>query len=273
MLKEIKYVNHVNETIKLDTPQIFVQDCDLYNFEWSVTSKNDRISGFRRGIKSKSVTLIIKGSTPDECNRLCDRLSDVMEKDTLAVEPGKLFVGEYYLKCFVVESKKTEYVKKQGFVKVTLKVTTDSAFWTKESITTFGYGIANKGDNLDFHGDFPSDYTSNMLGKQLNNTGFFDTNFKIVIYGLCENPGVTIAGHLYKVDASVARNEYLTIDSVNKTVTLVHTDGKVENCFHLRNKDSYIFKKIPCGVSNVSTSGDFKFDIVLLEERSEPKWI
>jgi len=93
-----------------------------------------------------------------------------------------------------------------------------------------------------------------------------------VIYGACENPGITVAGHLYEVAASVAANEYLTIDSVNKTVVLTHTDGTTENCFNLRNRDSYIFEKMPVGLSEIAVNGDFKFDIVLLEERSEPKW-
>lgn len=272
MLEKIKYINHMNETLMLDSPKLFVQDCDLYNYAWSENSKNDRISGFKRGINSKPITLIINGATEDECKRLCNQLYDVMEKDTLAVKHGTLIVGEYYLKCFATESKKSEYRKEQGFLKVTLKLVTDFPYWTKETTTTFGYGTGNIGTNLDFNRDFPSDYTTNLLGRQLNNTGFVDTNFRIVIYGSCEAPGITIAGHLYEVNTSVAANEYLTIDSVNKKIILTHTDGTTKNCFNLRNRDSYIFRKIPAGLSNISASGNFKFDVVLLEERSEPKW-
>lgn len=271
-MKQIKYINHLNETLDFNSRKMFIQGNGLHDFSWSVNSKNDRISGFKRGINSKSITIMIKGDTEAECNDLCDRLFDVMEKDTLSVNPGRLFVGDYYLKCFAVESKKSEYRRKQGFLKVELKFTTDSAYWIKETISTFGYGAGSAGTNLDFNRDFPSDYASNLVGKRLNNTGFVDTNFRLAIYGPCEVPGVTIAGHLYEVNASVAANEYLTIDSVNKTVILTHTDGTTENCFNLRNKESYVFEKIPPGLSNVSASDDFKFDVVLLEERSEPKW-
>lgn len=273
MLEEIKYVNHLNETLYFAEPKLFVQTSDLHDFSWNVNSKNDRISGFRRGINSKSITIVIKGTTEDECIKLCNQLFDVVEKDTLAVKYGKLFVGNYYLKCFVVGSKKSEYNRTQGFLKVTLTITTDASFWVKESTTTFGYGVGDTGTNLDFNRDFPSDYTSNLIGKKLNNTGFVDTNFHIVIYGACEMPGITIGGHLYEVNVSVAANEYLTIDSVNKTIILTHTDGTTKNCFNLRNRDSYIFQKMPVGLSDVSVSSNFKFDVVLLEERSEPKWI
>lgn len=272
MLERIKYINHMNETLEFDEPKIFVQSSDLHDFAWSVNSKNDKISGFKRGINSKTLTIIIKGSTEKECIELCNCLFDVMEKDTLAVKPGKLIIGDYYLKCFAVESKKLEYIRLQGFLKVSLKIATDAKFWVKESIATFGYEEGSAGTDLDFNRDFPSDYTSNLLGKQLNNNGFVSSNFRIVIYGACEMPALTIAGHSYRVNVSVAANEYLTIDSVNKTIILTHTDGTTDNCFNLRDRASYIFEKLPVGLSNVSASSDFIFDIVLLEERSEPKW-
>ena len=273
MLEQIKYINHLNEVLYFDEPKLFIQTSDLHNFTWSVNSKNDRISGFKRGIHSKSATVIVKGSTEQECIDLCNRLFDVMEKDALAVKHGRLYVGDYYLKCFVTESRKTEYQRAQGYMKATLKISTDAPYWIKETVTTFGYGAGSKGTNLDFNRDFPSDYTSNLLGKQLNNVGFVDTNFHMIIYGACETPGITVAGHLYEVDASIAANEYLTIDSMNKTIILTHVDGSMENCFNLRNREDYIFQKIPAGLSNVASNGDFKFAIVLLEERSEPRWI
>lgn len=272
MLERVKYINHLNETLNLDEPRMFVQTSDIHNFSWKVSSRNDKISGFEKGIHSIPVSIIVKGSTEQECIQLCNRLFDVMEKDVLAVTPGKLLVGDYYLKCFAVESKKKEYRRVQGFMSIALKITTDTPYWIKETTTSFGYDEGSEGTNFDFFGDYPLDYTSNMLGKQLNNTGFTDTRFRIVIYGGCEAPGITIAGHLYEVETAVGDNEYLTIDSVNKKITLTHADGTKENCFHLRNRDSYIFKEIPAGVSDVAAGGRFKFDIVLLEERSEPKW-
>lgn len=274
MLERIRYINHLNETLEFDKPNAFVQGNDLHDFTWNTNSKNDRISGFKRGINTKSMTIVIKSKTEDECIEMCNRLFDVMEKDTLSVKYGKLFIGDYYLKCFVVESKKTNYRKMQGYINVTLKLATDSKYWVKESISTFGYGNGTeKGTNLDYNRDFPSDYTSNLLSKTLINTGFVDSNFRMVIYGVCESPGIIIGGHLYEVDVSVGANEYLTIDSINKTIVLTHANGSTQNCFDLRNRESYIFKKLPTGLSNVAASGSFKFDIVLFDERSEPKWI
>ena len=83
---------------------------------------------------------------------------------------------------------------------------------------------------------------------------------------------VYIAGHAYTVNCDAETGEYITIDSVAKTITKTAKDGTITNIFNLRGRESYIFEKIPTGEISVSWDGDFDIDIILLEERSEPKW-
>ena len=273
MLEKLNYINHRNETLEFGKGKLFVNENDLHDFSWDITSKNDRISGFKRGIVSKTIPIIMKVDTAEEGLELRNKLFEVCEKDVLAVKHGRIIVGDYYFRCFVVESKKSDYLIHNGYMRVNVKISSDFPYWVKETITTFNYGSkGSEGTNLDFNRDFPSDYTSNVLGTSLNNTGFVPSNFVLNIYGACENPQITIGGHVYEITVSIAANEYLTIDSINKTIVLTHADGTKENCFNLRNKDSYIFEKIPVGVSKVLSNAVFKFDVVLLEERSEPKW-
>lgn len=273
MLEQLKYINHMNEVLEFGKDKLFINKNDLRDFTWAITSKNDRISGFKKGIVTKTIPIILKCSSNEEGIALKNKLFETFEKDILAVKHGKIIIGDYYLKCYVTESKKSEYLNHKNCMKVTVKVSTDFPYWVKETQSTFGYGETVSSPYLDFMRDFPYDYMSSLIGKQLKNTNFVPTNFKINIYGACENPRITIAGHDYEVFASVRANEYLTIDSVNKTIILTHSDGTTENCFNKRNKNSYIFEKIPLGVHNVSTNGNFKFDVVLLEERGEPRWI
>lgn len=271
MLERLIYRNHMNEEICSGQDGIFVNSNDLHDFIWNYASKNNRISGFKRGIVTKTVPVVIQCNTEIDGVRIKNKLFECAEKDVLTMQYGRIIIGDYYLQCYITASKKSDYLIGKGYMKASLTVVTDLPFWIKETTTTFGYGQGTEGNNLDFNNDFPYDYTSNLLGKSLNNTDFIDSNFRMVIYGLCENPTVTIAGHEYNVITNIAANEYLTIDSVEKTIVLTHADGSKENCFNLRNRESYIFEKIPPGVSYVS-SGHFKFDVTLLEERSEPKW-
>ena len=274
MLEKMIYKNHMNEELLFCDGKsgIYVNSNDLHDFAWSHKSKNNRISGFERGIVEKTIPVVIQCNSEEEGVRIKNRLFECAEKDVLTMQYGRIILGDYYLKCYVTASKKSDYLISNCHMKASLTITTDLPFWIKETTTNFGYGGGAQGDNLDFNNDFPMDYTSNLLGKSINNTNFIDTNFKMVIYGQCDNPYVIIAGHKYEVEVSVGDSEYLTIDSIEKTIILTHTDGSQENCFNLRNRDFYIFKKVPPGTSLVESKGA-KFDIKLLEERSEPKWI
>ena len=196
-----------------------------------------------------------------------------MEKDVLAGIHGRLFIDGYYLRCFVTGSAKSEYLYNGRHAKVSLTIETDLPEWIRETVFAFGYdGAGSAGKDMDFNRDFPSDYASNLLGRSVCNTGFVASEFRMVIYGAAEEPSVTVHGHVYQVHASLEGNEHLTIDSVDKTILLTHADGSQENLFNLRNRESYIFEKMPPGTSLVSLEGCRKADITLLEERSEPRW-
>lgn len=145
--------------------------------------------------------------------------------------------------------------------------------WAREITTSF---LATSKDEgfLDFPYDFAYDLKSGFSVGELYNSGVISTDFRITIYGLAIKPIIYIGEHAYSVDIEVAKGEYLTIDSVEKTITLTKKNGETVNCFKFRNRDSYIFQKIPSGISTVSTGeADFSFAITLLEERSEPRWI
>lgn len=271
MIEKLIYKNHMNEVITFGENGIYVNSNDLHDFAWNYAAKNNRISEFKKGIVKKTIPVVIHCSSEEEGIRIKNRLFECAEKDVLTMQYGKIIFGDYYLNCYITESKKSDYLISGNHLRTSLTVVTDLPSWIKETTTTFGYGQEEEGKDLDFNSDFPYDYASNLLGISLNNTGFIESNFRMVIYGACENPEVIIAGHSYQVNVTIESNEYLTIDSVEKTIVLTHTDGTKENCFNKRNRESYIFEKIPSGVSGVS-SGHFKFDITLLEERSEPKW-
>lgn len=270
MLEKLIYKNHRNEEISIGHDGIYVRESDLHDYAWTVKSKNDRISSFKKGVVKKTIPIVIKCTSEEEGIRVRNSLFEAAEKDVLAMQYGRIIIGDYYLKCYVTGSKKSDYLKNKNHMQVSLTINTDMPFWIKETTTTF-YDDTSGGEYLDYNSDFPMDYASTMHQKTLNNSNFIPSNFRMVIYGECVNPSITIAGHEYRVNVTVSANEYLTIDSAEKTIILTHTDGTTENYFHARNRASYVFEQIPTGISNVE-SGSFIFDITILEERSEPKW-
>ncbi len=285
MLEQIQYINHVNETLNFGQDGLFANENDLRDYSWDAVSANDRISEFTKGIVNKSIPVFIRCSSELEGLTIKNKLFEVIEKDVLVATHGKMIVGDYYCKCFLTASKKSKYLIDKRLLKTQLTMTTDFPSWIKETRVVFRPTTGNNEEvavnnnvivtakrNFDYNFDFPYDYTSEMLNKTLNNTGFVASAFKMIIYGTCTNPTIHIAGHTYQVNAEVGENEYLSIDSLTKTIILTHYDGTEENVFNLRNKNSYIFEPIPSGQNVVTWDGYYGFDVILYEERSEPKW-
>lgn len=134
--------------------------------------------------------------------------------------------------------------------------------------------VENVGDYLDFDYDFNYDYKPEIDNHHITNHDYTASDFVMKIYGYVQNPYVIIAGHLYQVNINVNTGAYLEIDSMKKTITTVEADGGKSNVFYARDKDSYIFEKIPSGTSEIlyPDDEDFYMDIAIYMKRGAPKW-
>ena len=275
MLEQIKYVNHIGETLEFGTFPLFVNQSDLRDFAWEITSKNDKIASFRKGIVTKKLPVIVKCETEAEGLAIRDNIFEVAERDVLAMKHGTLMVGDYYLKCYITGSKKNDYLTNGSYMVLELTVQTDFPQWVKETTTPYGLTADGESAFLDYPIQYLHDYMNVQVNGYINNTNFVASNFRMVIHGEIINPTIHIGGHMYNVDVEVGAEERLIIDSVEKNIVLVDKNGKVlKNCFNLRNRESYIFEKIPVGESLFICQNPYiRFDITLLDERSEPKWI
>lgn len=274
MLEQLKYKNHRNEVFEFGKDGIFVDTNELHDYEWTVTKKGNRIASLDRSVSKRKLPVVI--ICQDEAAGIAakNRMLEVMEKDVLAMQHGQIILGDYYFRCFVTASKKKNYLMTKRYLEATLTLTSDFPFWVKETTHVFRKlgADGSGGKNLDFPHDYAFDFFSGMGNKTLNNTDFVATDFRMIIYGICEDPAVYVNGHLYEVNCELAAGEYLTIDSITKKITKTANDGTTTNLFSKRNRDSYIFEPIQAGENTVIWEGDFGVDIILLEERSEPRW-
>lgn len=285
MLEQIKYVNHLGEVLQFgDWEGLFVNAHELYDFDWKVVSVNDRISGFERGIQERTIPVRILCANGREGLALRNKLFEIPEKDVLAGVYGRLWINGYYCDCYVHSSTKDFYSQNGKYYECKIEISTDKPYWVKETTTYFtGTDVDGEGSDddepvvseyLDYAYDFPHDYMVNTYRKnELDNEGFYDSKFRMVINGAIVNPTIYINGHMYQVNTTVASGETLTIDSSAQTIYLTRSDGEVVNVFDTRNRDSYIFQPIPAGKQQILWDNTFDFSVVLLEERSEPKWV
>lgn len=275
MLEQLKYQNHLNEVYEFGKDGIFVDANTLHDYQWAVTTKGNKISALTPTITSRALPVVILCKTEKDGIAARNKLLEVVEKDVLAMKYGKIIIGDYYFRCYVTKSQKRDYLTSKCQMLITLTLTTDHPRWIKESKFSFrsGTGEHTKGQDLDFSFDFPFEYAFGADANELINTAFVGSDFKMVVYGACVNPTVTVSGHDYTVNCSVNVGEYLTIDSLSKKIFVTHNNGATTNVFCYRDRESYIFEKIPAGHNTISWVGEFSVDLTLYEERSEPKWI
>lgn len=277
-LEQLEYINHLGETLHFGRDGLYVNENDLHDFSWSVMSVNNRISGFERGMQSKSVPVRIACASKSEGISKRNALFEIPEKDILANTYGRLMINGYYCDCFISASKKDRYSQSDRYMEATLTVTTDRPFWIKETkveVTADTSWIPEGAGGFDFPFDFPFDFrTAQARSTPVTNDIFYDSAFRMVIHGAAVNPTVTINDHEYQVNMLVSAGRKLVIDSIAKTIQTMTEEGTgIENAFDARGRNDYIFQPIPSGELTVKWDNSFDFDLYLLEERSEPKWM
>ena len=275
-MMEIYYINSEGEKIDFLSEDYSLQTGDLFDYAWEYQSQEDSaISGFQKGIQEKKLTFSFRGSSQKACYENLNRFVAVTERDILVMTPGYLYVGDWYLRCYIVSGEMSDWEMDYGCIDCECALLTDVPVWIHESLQKFryDYDTIRSVSDLDFPYDFPYDMKKISGSEFLKNDHYAPCEYKMVVYGPCESPRVVINGHPYQVFTDVAQNEYLTIDSKSRAIYRIRSDGTLVNEFNSRQKypSPSIFEKIPAGTCTVAYTG-LNFDVTLYQERSEPVW-
>ena len=272
----IKYMNSEGMEVILNKEPYKVLMSDLTDYDSVEVERNGKIAGFIKEITERKLNIDIISSSKETTQELCNKLNEVFEKDIYNDVAGKIYINDYYMRCFIKSCKKGK--RGNGVIRsYEYTLITDYPFWIKE--TTYQY-LPEPPETVKYteletdimFPEFPFDFAPVRGEKILENPSFTDSNFIMTIYGFAESPQVSIAGHPYRVETTVYEGERLVIDSKKGTVKKIGRLGEVVDCYNARQKDYSIFKKIPAGLNVFQWSGGFGVDIVLFDERSEPKW-
>lgn len=304
----IYYKNHLGSIIDLNSENVILQYQEFFDYYWDIAQNNKKISGFCRDSATIPVTIAVIADDTEEYLDIIENFYRAIETDIQNEEPGRLYVGEYYLLCYISGDKKEDaFLGIPSQIK-NLTIVTDYPFWCRDKTYHFFASpeqiidantreeIDSVLDNSELTPDYPYEYTYGFVTKykpatkkvlydykydyfwnhtigKLDNDHFAGSNFKIIIYGPCTHPEIRIGGNIYRVSATLSDGEYMVIDSRNRTVVKYAINGIVENKFNSRDKENNVFKKIPPGKNSVKWNAQYPFDVILLQERSMPKWI
>ena len=275
MLDSFVFENHLGQRFEGLPNGVYLNYSDLRDYSWSYDTINDRISRFHMSTRSRKIPLVVKGKTDDEAVKTLNRLHELAEADIVAKIPGKIFVGDYYTNGYITASAKSNYLLKKTICNIELTLTSDDPAWYRERTYVFVSGEeATIGiGGTDYPYDYAYDYVLALKGKKVANNAVGESAFRLLIYGEVTNPSVIIGGHTYTVNGTVGQGETLLIDGISKTITLTTASGNKINWFDKRGREGYIFAPLPAGQHTASWSGNFGFDLTVIEKRSEPRWI
>lgn len=273
MLEKILYKNHLGEVFELGKNGVYANYSDLRDYAWNYDSANNKITNFTKGVVSKSLPFVIYANNVEEAIMLKNQLYEIAEKDIIAEKKGQIIIGNYYMECFICGISKGNYLTSKRYMTGQLSIVTDSAYWRKSHTLSFVKRTNPYVGGFEYPYDYPFDYSSSpVLNTDFTNQFAFATDFELIIYGLVENPEITINGHKYKASVNLEDEDILIINSINKTMVKKTKVGIESNEFNNRYKLESIFEKIKSGYNTISWNGNFGFDLKLIDNRSEPKW-
>ena len=100
MLDKAIYTNHLSESIRFGQDGVFISDSQLRNYSWNYDTNFDEITNFRKGVVTKTLTIIICADTKEEGIQKRNRIYEVFDRDVLTQNAGSLYIGDYYCKGY-----------------------------------------------------------------------------------------------------------------------------------------------------------------------------
>lgn len=269
----IRYENNRKQIVYLDQGPYMMLVSDFLNYGWKYTSTYGRIRKFYHEISERKLKIDIYSDQRKTAREHQNELTSIFEYDVLNMTPGKLYIGEYWISCYITECDKTGWDDESNVVCCEYTLAAENPMWTKETTYHFLGDSGITASGIDFPYDYPFDYALITNANHVVNDAVKNSDVQINMYGPAENPCVIIGTHLYGLEYVINEGERIEINTRNKKMKLVRTDGTIENVFSMRYRDQYVYDPIPSGELVVSTNGFFDYDIILLTNRSEPEWI
>lgn len=267
----VKYINSKGVEVNLNKPPYRMLVSDLLDYEWDVVESAETISGFQKSISQRSINIDIWKTKEKSSRILMNELTNIFETDIATGVPGKLYIDDNYLVCYIHKSEKSNWETKL-MTSCEYGLVTDKPFWITEITKPFSKGAGSASDALDYPHDYPYDHAPKVAIGSLTNDNYAAADFRLTIYGPVINPAVTIGENIYQVITEVKDGEYLVIDSQEQYVEQYDLKGNATNKFNSRVKQYQIYAQIPPGTHSIHWPGNFGLDITMYQKRSEPRW-
>jgi len=276
---DIYYQNSAGDKLDFCSVPYLIESSDILDFKWDYTTSTNlnsyggKIDSFTKSIQTKAINMSIFAWSESAYKAALNKLIDVLEYDIVNTTPGKLYCNGSYMQCYITAGKPEEWESTANIMSMELKITSEYPVWIIEREFNFTpTGNLATGSKKYPH-KYPYRYANGSTSGLISQVSNSPANFKIVFHGPVSDPQVTIGGNIYGVqNIDLESDDYVVIDSGNRTVVKYFQDGHSQNIFNARTRDNSVFERLKSGSLSVSWTGEFLVSVVVYEERSMPRW-
>lgn len=134
---DVYYINHLNEKILLDSENVILKYQELFNYSWDADTDNGKITSFTREMATYPITVTVTADSDEEFADILNNFHSIVVKDIINHKPGRLYIGDQYLSCYISGDIKTDAFMGVPIQVKNLTVVTDHPFWIHEVSRSF----------------------------------------------------------------------------------------------------------------------------------------
>ena len=279
---DIYYVNSEGQKIDFCNWPYMIYDGDILSYDWSYDSTPNygmaggKITSFSKSVEKKKLKISVFAQSELVYGRALDNLADYIECDIALMNPGRLYVNGNYIECYICGINPDEWVTGCNTLDVELLIAIEYPFWLLDKEYVFPVSGQISKENYKYPLKYPWRYPNRRTSGVIYQKHIKPCDFIITITGPVRNPIVKIGKLQYGFTGELRNNEYIVINSrqgfIRKYLDGVSTSQYID-IYDDRTRHNDIYHKLPRGTLNVQWTGEFAFSVVVIEERSFPKWI
>lgn len=259
-MDNVKYINHLGETLNLRSAEIMSSYEALKAFAMSMN--NNILTG-----ESKTTTLPVVCLSLDAANKLINTL----EKDSVNNKYGKFYINDWYIR--VMYQGLSPIKRTSNKIKLELSFYTPDTLFTKETEYQLTAKQNSSGRTINFPLNFPFNFGADALSAStVVNDELLPADFILMFNAPVSSVDIAIGGNSYIVNSAINSGETFVLDTAEKEVYKDTALGK-SSLLGAASDDNYIFETISSGINPVIWSGDFNISLLLLSHRRTPPWI
>lgn len=272
----VKYVGHTGTEFILDgLPGIGMRRGEVLDWEYSVQELGGSVDCLYRDSRPFDGSFFVGPDGSISASERLDALMDITARDIAANDPGRLYVGDWFIPVYLIGLEK-DYTIDDELFECVGRFITDHPRWRRERELQFRPREDVEG--VDYPHDYPHDYSPSWFSGAVNNSSPIPCAVRICIQGPAQDWHVRIADNVHVCKKALDEGERLLIDGFAEEIWFTDKLGNTSNAFDTwsgvfkEGSGSFVFERAPSGCSPISWDGCDALSITLCEERDEWLW-